>query len=544
MLLIRDIKVAIEKDPGVEKAFLKAQKKARGLLRAGASEGSFSLIHCSLDARKKPLLFWNLTLGFSSDKEDRLLRACRDKRVGKDDRIRYRPPGPAVSAAIAAPVIVGMGPAGLFAAKLLLEAGIRPVILERGAPVEERIKAVEAFWRGEGLKTGSNVQFGEGGAGTFSDGKLNTGNKDREGRYRWILESFVEYGASRDILWDQRPHLGSDQLLLILKRFREDLLDRGAVIHYHTRLEDIRRSEEGGYSLYAVKEDKPDEGLILKTENLFLGLGHSAADTFSMLEKNGFSLEKKAFAIGLRVEHPQSLINAAQYGEAFPEGLPPAVYQLRGKGVKGRPVFSFCMCPGGYVVNASSEADGMVVNGMSYRNRDGKNANSAIVLSVTPEEVTGSGALSGLHWRKELEKKAFALGKGRIPSCSLGEFRAKKLLDTEPDEEAFSHKGATVKAPLWELFTEPLYQDFLKGMDDFGRKLKGFDSPDTILSAIESRTSCPLRILRDPESLEAPGWPGIYPMGEGAGYAGGIISSAADGMRAAESMVKSLLNRM
>ena len=572
MILIRELKVDANKTPDPEKAFFLAVKKAMKLLGMKKEEGSFEIVRRSLDARKKPALFWVFTLSLQTDREEELLfrhtrsftakareaasvkaghpefsagrRGAGTPCVERDLRPVYQYPAPKENAVLlkTRPVVAGFGPAGLFCAYLLANAGFSPIVIEQGGPVEERKKAVERFWQGGKPDPHTNVQCGEGGAGTFSDGKLSTGNQDKEGRHREILRLFYAHGAPEDILYDAKPHLGTDVLFSVMKSFREDLLSMGAEIRFHTALKGLEKRADG----YLLTLSAPEGESALFTEKLFCGIGHSARETFSMLKSFGLFLEKKAFAIGLRIVHPQRLIDAAQYGAELQQApeeepllgrLPAASYKLTGKGVNGRPVFSFCMCPGGYVVDASSEEGGIVVNGMSDHARDGEYANAAIVLGITPEEMPGEDPILGMEWQRELERKAYALGHGHIPCCSLEEFRRMRLSAQGIYPFAGMGKGTAQKAPLWELFSADAYRDFLYAMEGFGRKIKRFDSPEAMLFGIESRTSCPVRIRREPETMEALGFPGLYPIGEGAGYAGGIMSSAADGMKAAERFI-------
>lgn len=439
------------------------------------------------------------------------------------------------------PVIVGAGPAGLFCAFLCVEAGVNPIIIERGAPVEERIKDVELFWNNKILKPDSNVQYGEGGAGTFSDGKLNTLVKDKKNRCRFVLETFVRFGAPEYILYDAKPHVGTDVLMTVVRNMREYLLDRGAELRFHTKLTGISYSSG---NVTGVIIDGPKGIEEIDTDRIVLAIGHSARDTFEWLCNIGIKMDAKPFAVGLRVEHPQLLIDKSQYGIPRGEYLPAAAYKLTGKSSTERGVYSFCMCPGGYVVNASSEDGLLAVNGMSYSKRDGKNANSAIIVTVTPEDYDGLDALAGVRFQRELERKAYELGEGCIPIQSLGEYLAglgiEPMHRTVPDDvwEGFSpqNKGDYKETDLHALLPKEIGRSLAEGMQQFGAKIYGFDDNRCLLSGVESRTSSPVRIWRN-DNGESPSLAGLYPCGEGAGYAGGITSAAMDGMFIAEQII-------
>jgi uncharacterized FAD-dependent dehydrogenase len=455
-------------------------------------------------------------------------------------------------------VVIGMGPAGLFCAYYLAKAGFPVLVLERGKCVEERTKDVLSFWESGRLHTQSNVQFGEGGAGTFSDGKLNTVVKDKDGRNAQVLRTFVAFGAPEKITYDAKPHIGTDVLTKIVRNMREEIIRLGGEVRFESCMTQIS-IEEGCVRAICVNGAE-----WISCSQVVLAIGHSARDTFEMLYEKEVPMEQKPFAVGLRVEHPQVDINRSQYGPEDAGALGAAPYKVIGKGQNGRAVYSFCMCPGGYVVNASSEEGYTAVNGMSYSGRDGNNANSAIVVAVGPDDFGSEHPLAGMYFQRDLEKKAFALGEGKIPVQRYGEFRAQVLRnradDCQDDRNTFAGAGACAGADAdagasvfqpqckgaykWANVSEILPREcneaFVDGMESFGRQIQGFDRPDAILSGVESRTSSPVRILRD-ISLESE-IKGLYPCGEGAGYAGGITSAAMDGLRVAEAIARRYCN--
>ncbi len=431
------------------------------------------------------------------------------------------------------PVIAGSGPAGLFCAYLLAMHGFEPVIIERGKKAEERKQDVEKFWKDGVLNPSSNVQFGEGGAGTFSDGKLNTLVKDTFGRNRFVLETFVKFGADSSILYVNKPHIGTDMLTGILKNMRKEIIRLGGTFYFETCLTDIGIQDEKICSVTLEKDKKTRQ---IPADALVLAIGHSARDTFQMLYEKKIPMEPKAFAVGLRAEHPQKMINEHQYHGADMRYLPAASYKVTASFAPQRGVYSFCMCPGGYVVNASSEQNHLAINGMSYQKRDGKNANSAVIVSVTPEDFArfGNSPLSGIAFQRELEARAFALGNGKIVQQLYGDYKKGRVSSAYGEFDSQT-KGACTFADLGMLLPDELKAAFINGMERFADYIPGFNRYDTILSGIESRTSSPVRILRNGQYQSAV--KGIYPCGEGAGYAGGIMSAAMDGMKTAEALV-------
>ena len=425
-------------------------------------------------------------------------------------------------------IVVGAGPAGLFAALRLIELGICPVVVERGKNVHDRRKDIALISREQRVDPESNYSFGEGGAGAFSDGKLYTRSKKR-GSVERILQIFCQHGASVSILSDAHPHIGTDKLPRVIERMRNRIIESGGAVHFETRME--RLIIDGDEVCGIVTADGREF-----TGPVILATGHSARDVYYMLHENGVELESKGIAIGVRLEHPQQLIDSIQYHN--PEGrgkyLPAAEYSFVTQ-VKGRGVYSFCMCPGGYVVNASSEEGRLAVNGMSYHDRAGKNANTAMIVSVTPEDFPGKDALAGVVFQRELEKKAFAMGNGKIPQQLYGDF-VKKRISSEYGGFASCTRGKTAFAPLHELLPQELTETFIRGMEQFPRYIEDYNRYDAILSGIESRTSSPVRIWRN-EEFESE-IKGLYPCGEGAGYAGGIMSAAMDGIKIAEMIAK------
>lgn len=520
------------------------QRAAARLLRVESKEiKNLHIIRKSMDARKKQELFYIYQVEFQARQEKALL-----KRYGKNDgkwlpepkgqrEEKKRQRGEAsVSFQQSAegklsPIVVGFGPAGMFAALTLARAGLAPHVVERGQQVEERQQTVETFWKTGVLNPECNVQFGEGGAGTFSDGKLNTLVKDKSGRNGQVLRTFAHFGAPGEILYLQKPHIGTDILKDVVKNIREEIIRLGGSFSFETKLADIEMRE--GRLVSVVLECEGKE-IHQPCRQLILATGHSARDTFFQLHARGIEMEPKPFAVGVRVEHPQDMIGSAQYGEYY-TALPAADYKLTYQTDSGRGVYSFCMCPGGYVVNASSEKGGLAVNGMSNYAREGENANSAIIVTVTPEDFGQSGVLSGIAFQRKYEALAYQQGAGKIPVQLFGDF-IRNQKSTSFGGYLPSMKGEYALANVRGILPKSVGDAIIEGMHAFGGRLKGFDREDTILSGIESRTSSPVRILRD-ASLQG-NIQGVYPCGEGAGYAGGITSAAMDGIRVAEKIIE------
>ncbi|MBP3459399.1 MAG: NAD(P)/FAD-dependent oxidoreductase [Lachnospiraceae bacterium] len=551
MIKINQIKMP----PGYRNEQIKAHI-AKQLHLSGESIKDVRILKESIDARKKPDVFYTLSVVFSCDRETEIIKKYSKKAdISFYEERTVAFPKVDLQEVGDQPVVIGAGPAGLFCAYYLAKAGLRPVLLERGKAVESRMKDVERFWETGILDRESNVQFGEGGAGTFSDGKLNTLNKDPLGYQREILSLFVQMGADPAVLYEQKPHLGTDKLVSIVRNLRQEIIRLGGEVRFEAKVTDIllenchgwKSADDAAGHMAHMEENEKDmavRGIVINgSEKLFSGhivlaIGHSARDTFSMLSDRNFPMEAKAFAVGYRVQHPQRAIDISQYGSENLGKFPPAPYKLTAHAENGRSVYSFCMCPGGYVVNSSSEEGRLCINGMSYSDRGGENANSAIIISVTPEDFEDRGSLSGMYFQRELEKKAYEAARGVIPVQRLEDYRLNRASREEGSIRPCM-KGEYAFANLRGILPDSLEEAFLDGMEQFGRKIPDFDHKDTILAGIEARTSSPVRITRD-KRCEAITVKGVYPCGEGAGYAGGITSAAADGLRVAIALMEDL----
>lgn len=515
---------------------------------------SWKIARRSLDARKKGQVHYLYTVSLETFDDRAILRHFRGKAKGrhrpaasaairlqggigleKAEPSVYRFPEPGEKTLRHRPVVIGSGPAGMFAAWMLAAHGYRPVVLEMGDPAPERLKNIEKYWETGILDPDSNVQFGEGGAGTFSDGKLNTGVKDAAGRNAEVLRIFVQAGAPEDILYEARPHVGTDVLIRVVQEMRRQICSAGGDVLFRTKVTDLLLDTD--FLQPRIRGVRTADGRVFDSDQVILAIGHSARDTFRMLTEKPLLMEPKAFAVGVRVEHPQELINWQQYGPQAPLITEPAAYRLAAQLENGRRVYTFCMCPGGYVVNASSEPGHLAVNGMSYHARDSRHANSAVIVSVTPEDFrpfhqAGTPeVLDGCAFQRSLETAAFRLGDGGAPVQRFEDFRLGR--GGAAGSLSPCHKGRWQYANVRSLFSESLAGSLEEGILAFDKKIPGFAMPDALLTGVESRTSSPVRITRSPDTLES-SIAGLYPCGEGAGYAGGITSAAMDGLRAAE----------
>ncbi|MCK8061556.1 MULTISPECIES: NAD(P)/FAD-dependent oxidoreductase [unclassified Fusibacter] len=479
----------------------------------------------SIDARKQPIMY-NYTIDFEVSDEARLLKT--NKSLLKVEYYVFEPvTGVSMEKR---PVVIGFGPAGMFASYYLALSGQKPIIIERGEMVDERKKSVESFWEGGPLNPNSNVQFGEGGAGTFSDGKLTTRSKDQ--RARFIFEKLVELGAPEDILIDQKPHVGTDLLTGIVKNLREEIKTLGGSFYFNETFEKLLIDKD---QVKGVVTDKQ----TIETDHVFLAIGHSARSTVKALYGQGIQMSAKPFAMGLRIEHPRTMIDKCQYGaSADNPKLGAAEYSVKAKH-EDRSVYSFCMCPGGHVVNASSEPEHLVVNGMSYHKRDAENSNSALLVSITPDDFESDHPLAGFKLQETLESRAYSIGKDNgAPIQTVGDFLNDKMTtnlgNVNPSITPLVH---------YTNFNDWMPQyicDALKmALPVMGRQVKGFDRADAILTGVETRSSSPVRIVRD-EFMCSVSTKGLYPIGEGAGYAGGITSSAVDGLAAVDFLLKKM----
>ena len=492
---------------------------------------ALKIVKKSLDARDKGSIHWNYIIDVSVKNEAHILKSFKNNRnITMADNTVYKLPRQGTQPPAARPCITGSGPAGLFCTYFLAKEGYRPVLIEQGEPVAQRLKTAEKFWKEGILNPSSNIQFGEGGAGTFSDGKLNTGVSDKSGRIRLVLETFVENGAPEEILYSNRPHIGTDILSKVVENMRNRIIGWRGEVLFNTKFVDFAMRNG---KLISIALESRNEVIIKPCTALILAPGNSARDTFAMLESMGVDIEAKAFAAGVRTVHLKEDINRAMYGPGYDSSLPPADYRLTYKAKDGRGVYTFCMCPGGYVVNSSSEEECLCINGMSLSKRDGKYSNSAVVVTVSPEDTgADKDPMLGIEFQRELERKAYKEGAGFIPVQRLGDFKERSADKNASLNMQEAFKGAAGYADINRILPEYICSDIKEAFDEFGKKIKGFDDPDTLLCAVESRTSCPIRIKRD-EHFES-NIKGIFPAGEGAGYAGGITSSAIDGIKVFE----------
>lgn len=486
---------------------------------------NYNIFRQSIDARKKDMIFFVYTVDVELRDEDNVFKKIKDKDITLTPPLKYRYVKTGEEVLSHRPVVVGTGPAGLFAGLLLAQMGYKPLLLERGADVDTRTEIVQSFWKTGFLDSECNVQFGEGGAGTFSDGKLTTLIKDK--RCRKVIEEMVLAGAPEEIIYSYKPHIGTDILRTVVKNLRNKIIELGGEVRFNHKVTDVI-IDNNNKGIIVNHEERID------TEVLVLAIGHSARDTFAMLNERGLVMTPKAFSIGVRIEHPQKLIDQSQYKKfAGHEKLGPAEYKLAYHSPSGRSAYTFCMCPGGAVVAAASEDGGVVINGMSEFARDKENANSALLVGIKPEDFGSKHPLAGVVFQRKWEAKAFELGgkNYNAPAQLVGDFLldrpSKTLGSVKP-----SYTRQVVLAELKNCLPDYVIKTLREAIKEFDKKLKNFALPDAVLTGVETRSSSPVRILRDEQCQSNIG--GILPAGEGPGYAGGIISAAVDGIRVAE----------
>ncbi|SHE29360.1 hypothetical protein SAMN02745133_00048 [Desulforamulus putei DSM 12395] len=524
MIRVSGIKLTLDQDESdIKKGLLaKLKIKEKDLIE-------YNIFKRSVDARKKDMIYFVYTVDALVVNENKILnKFAGDKDVTLTPNLKYEYVKPGAVSLKNRPVIIGTGPAGLFAGLILATMGYRPLLLERGADVDRRTEAVKTFWTTGKLDTECNVQFGEGGAGTFSDGKLTTLIRDL--RCRKVLEEMVAAGAPPEILYSHKPHVGTDILRDVVKNIRQRIISLGGEVCFNAKVTDLL-VEQGAVAGVVVNDQAK-----IDTEAVILAIGHSARDTFAMLYNKGVKMSPKAFSIGVRIEHPQELIDRVQYKQfARHPKLGPAEYKLSYHSPNGRSAYTFCMCPGGVVVAAASEAGGVVTNGMSEHARNAKNANSALLVGVTPDDFGSDHPLAGVEFQRQWERMAFELAGSNYnaPAQLVGDFlqdRPSRVIgQVEP-----SYRKAVTLAELKHCLPHYVVETLKEAILDFDKKLKGFALPDAVLTGVETRSSSPIRIERN-EKRES-NITGFYPAGEGAGYAGGIVSAAVDGIRVAEAV--------
>ena len=520
MILVRQIKIPILEDTN-DHLLNKIYQK----LKVSFNEvKQYKIVKKSIDARDKKNIFYVYEVQVEVSNEEKVLKHSSNDIV-KDEKKEYVFPKKSENCPKEV-LIVGSGPAGLFCSYMLAKNGIKPIIFERGDAMDERISQVEKFFRDNVLDPNSNIQFGEGGAGTFSDGKLNTLTKDKFGRNQKVFEIFVENGAPEEILYMNNPHIGTDILRDVIKNMREKILSLGGEFHYRSRVTNVILENNHVVGLEINHKE------IVKGNTVVFAIGHSARDTFQMLHEKGLFMKQKNFAVGVRIEHPKEMIDISQYGE-MAKYLPSANYKLTYTTHEGRGVYSFCMCPGGYVVNASSEEKRLVVNGMSNYLRDAKNSNSALVVSVSPKDF-GEELFSGMEFQRRLEEAAYKEGKGFIPVQLYKDFKDNTTSHSF-GEYTSNTKGNTSFSNLRNVLPDFISNSILEAMPEFDKRIHGFAREDAILLGVETRTSSPIVMVRDENFVS--NIAGLYPCGEGAGYAGGITTAAVDGIKVSESIV-------
>lgn len=553
MLKISQLKLPVQHTKrDIENKIIK-DLRLRSVFQGEIPVYTYKILRRSIDARRKPDIFYvyNISVDFKSEKlEKQILSRCKNDNVSVYVKNEYQLPEMGNTELKHSPIIVGEGPAGLFSGLLLARKGYKPIIIERGSNVQKRVKIVEDFWTSGQINEKCNVQFGEGGAGTFSDGKLNTVVKDPSGKNQFVLDTFVEFGAKKEVSFDAKPHVGTDALLNVVEGIRKEIIKLGGRVLFDCLVTDLvindNRIKGVIVDNYSDTDYILEEGYTVNrgvseiaSDIVILAVGHSARDTFRMLKLHDVEMTQKNFAVGLRVQHPQKMIDDIQYGLNHSDVLPPADYKLTNKASNGKSVYSFCMCPGGFVVNASSFNGMTAINGMSYSERSAENANSALIVNVDKTDFDSDDVFAGLEFQEKLEKKAYEIGKGKIPVQCYGDYKSDKAtISFDGVNPAF--KGEFMFANLRELFSDCINDAIIESMSKFGYTMKGFDRDDAIFAGIESRTSSPVRIVRD-ESFES-NIKGLYPCGEGAGYAGGITSACIDGIKIAEAIIMKYKN--
>ena len=515
MIRVRQVKVSI-----LEDNIDTLKKNILSKLKTNNEIKNIKIVKKSIDARDKENIYYVYEVDI--DINDKNIKFNNDVFIAPKEEYKYEITGEKNMKE--RPIIVGTGPSGLFLGYMLSINGYKPILIERGEKVEDRVKTIEEFWKSNKLNKNSNIQFGEGGAGTFSDGKLNTLVKDKDFKMKKVFEIFVENGAPKEILYESKPHIGTDKLIEVVKNIRNKIINNGGEFRFNTCLTDINIENNRVKSIIVNNNEE------IKCDNLILALGHSARDTFRMLNEKGIEMVSKPFALGIRIQHKADLINKAMYGKYY-NILPTASYKLTYKAKDNRGVYSFCMCPGGYVVNSSSEDKKLVINGMSNYKRDSKNSNSAIIVTVDSNDY-GKELFDGIKFQEELEEKAYKLGNGLIPSQNYIDFKNNKISNSLEIEPEF--KGNYCLSNINDILPDYICNDLKEGIEYFSRIIKGYNSG--IVSAVESRTSSPIRIIRDDNYMT--NIKGIYPIGEGAGYSGGITTSAMDGIRCFEKIIK------
>ena len=546
MLRITEIKLPVENAQSL--THQADEIKAALLKRLEIPESDlihFDIFKRGVDARKSHAILYVYSLDVSVKNEAKILAKFRkDAHIKPAPDTEYKYVAQNTSSNKPRPIVVGFGPAGIFAALILAQSGFKPIVLERGKAVRERTKDTWGLWRKNKLNPESNVQFGEGGAGTFSDGKLYSQIKDPKHYGRKVIQEFVKAGAPEEIMYVSHPHIGTFRLVGMVEEMRNTIIALGGEIRFESRVEDIEltKDQDGQSQVQAVVLQT---GERIATNHLVLAVGHSARDTFEMIYKRGIYVEAKPFSIGFRIEHPQSLIDKARYGKSYSEDLlsklGAADYKLVHHAKNGRSVYSFCMCPGGTVVAAASEPNRVVTNGMSQYSRNERNANAGIVVGITPEVDYPDNPLAGMELQRQLESHAFVLGGGNYnaPGQLIGDFLANRP-STKFGEVTPSYTPGVHLTNLDTALPEFAITAIREAIPEFDKQVKGFDLADGVLTGVETRTSSPIRIKRDDETLQSINTKGLYPCGEGAGYAGGILSAGVDGIKVAEAVALSL----